>query len=110
MVPLVISHPLIDSPKNGRDLADLHSEESPAHVSAKMLELDGITTHVLISQVFACSSFAETLDIPQLFRNADPGAVVRLEGLLTRLGISLDSVQDSTDNSSVGWRLCFCVR
>jgi hypothetical protein len=75
-----------------------------------MLELDEITSHILLLQVFASSSFAGTLGLSQLSRNADPSAAVQLDERLTKLDMSFDSVQDDTDNSSTRRRIIFHLR
>lgn len=71
-----------------------------------MLELNEITSHIMLSQMSASSSFAEGLGQPQLSRNADSSAAVQIDECLTKLEktfpplMSFDPVQDDSDNGS----------
>ena len=70
-----------------------------------MLELNEITGHVMLSQVPARSSFAESLGLPPLYQNADSSAAVQIDECLNTWEKSLapssplGSPQDDAENS-----------
>lgn len=103
MVLLTTSSPSINSLRNVSHLENLPGGTS-AHYLAKMLELNEITSHVMLSQVPANSNCAESLGLPPLFQNADSSIAVQIDDCLNRLekslapSLSFNFVQDEAEN------------
>lgn len=77
MVPMTASSPSISSLHGSSDLVNPYDETS-AHYSIKMLELDEITNHIILSQV-----------LPRLYQNIDLNAILRIDNCLNKWEDSL---------------------
>ena len=115
MVPLTASLPPTDLLRSGSDLMDPF-DGTPAHYFVKVLELNEIISHITLSQLPASSSFAESLGLPPLYRNADSSAAVQMDECLNKLEKSLASplsfnlVQDDAENDLNRQRILLYLR
>ena len=81
-----------------------------------MLELNEITSYIMLSRVSVSSNLAESSGLPHLARNFDLSTAVSIDECLTKLekrlppAVSFNFVQDDAANDSNNLRILFRLR
>lgn len=79
-------------------------------MSEKMQELDEITSHILLFQVFSSNGFADTLSLPQMTQTMDSSIAVNLDDRLAKLESSHENFQHESNMSVNARHIIFRLR